>query len=337
MGRGSWHPALGHAAAILALAACFWAASAAAVEVWMPDTGEVDLNAPRDSAQARFRHAAALIAAGQPVSGVALLEALLREHPDADWSEQARYLVGLGHFAAHSYAVAFDEWEAFQKRYPQTEMRQSVYEMQSRAASGRMEQDLDGGVALFDRLVAQAPSEEFAVRCQLAKADAILEAGRYLRASDAYLELIDYHPDSPWVPYAWYKIGECNLKAAGRAGRGGEHLDEAERTFRSLVTTFPDHALAEKARKDMAEVRAKQAARYRAVAEYYLGPAARPTAALPYLRYIESELADTPEAKWAKQQIKQVLDREAVPVRGEHRTLDLPGVRAKTQEEGAAP
>jgi len=183
-------------------------------------------------------------------------------------------------------------------------------------------------------LLAQAPDAEFAARCLVAKADSALEARSYLRAADIYLSLIDYFPDSSWAPYAWFKIGECRLRAAKWIGRGEEHLRQAEAALGDFVAHFPEHSLAGKAREELAEARALRAAHYRKVAEYYLGPARRPASALPYLELIRDELADTPEAAWAEAKIREVLAAEAAPVRGHYRAMPLPGVVAAEPEGG---
>jgi len=298
---------------------------------WRIET--VGLDRPGESPEARFMHAAALIPAGQPLSGVAQLRALLSEHPDAEWAETARYLVGLGLFAAGNYSGAFEEWVAFLKRYPETPMAETVRRMLLRAAGGRTLRDLDAGAALYDRLIEQAESEEFAVRCQMAKADSMLEAGSYLRASDEYLALIDYYPESPWVTYAWYKIGVCNLMAAKWIGRGGEYLRGAEATLRDFVASFPDHVLAEQARQDLVEVRGMRAARYKSIAEYYLGPAGRPLSAMPYLGCLRDEFADTPEGEWARKKMEEVLAGEAAPLKGEFEAMSLPGVSSVREDE----
>ena len=57
------------------------AARVEALDVWTPQTGEVELEAlPRDTADARRVHALALIGAGQWAGGVAELRALILAH-----------------------------------------------------------------------------------------------------------------------------------------------------------------------------------------------------------------------------------------------------------------
>ena len=321
------------AAAMFALAALVMSGAALAVEVWTPDTGEVDLEElPRDSVEARFRHAAALITAGQAVSAAAQLEELLKQQPDAQWAERARFLIGVAHFADKKYDTAFAEWEDFHNRYPKSALARPAFEFQLQAALMRIREDMDGGQALFDRLIAKAPDKDFAVRCQKEKADAILAAGEFFRARDEYLALVDFFPDSPWVPYAWFKIAECDLRLAEWIRRGTEYLESSKKGFEDFLTTFPDHNLAAQAQDKLKEVRARQVAGYRRVAEYYMGPGMHPTAALPYLAAIRETLPDSDDARWADEKAAEIRKNEQVPLKGETIGTPLPGVAPAPQD-----
>lgn len=307
-----------------------------AIEVWMPETGEVNLDdAQRETPEARFKHAAALIGAGEPMSGVAQLRQLIAEHPDAPWVEQAGYLVAFGLLTGGRYEEAFEEWEEFLGRYPESKQKYGVREMQLKAAALRASENLHDGMGLFDHLISGAPTREFAAQCQKEKADAVMDAGDYLLARDQYVAVLDYDPDSPWAPYCWYKVAECDLRLAEWIQRGMEHLELARRAFRDFMEVFPEHKLADEARENLKRVQSEQAARYKMIAEYYLSPGGRPTAALPYLRYIKAELAETEEAKWAAEKIEQFLADPSVPVRGRYRKLNLPAVRPIKGEEPA--
>ncbi len=337
------------AAASLALMVAF-SGTAGALEVWMPDTdeadrgteeadlktGEVNLDGlPRETLQARFRHAAGLIGAGQAISGVNQLRELLAEAPGAEWAERAHWLIALGLLAEGRNKSAFEACEALLARYAQSPRVQEAYEMQFQAARQRTLENLAAGQELYDRLTARAPSLEFETRCQKQRADAILEAGRFLRARDEYMALVDYYPDSAWVPYCWYKIAECDLRMAEKHRRGTEFVDRARRSLEGFTTRYADHTLSVKAKEKLAEVREVQAARYRKIAQYYLGPAKRPASALPYLDYIVQELADTEQAAWAKAKIREVVANMPTSPKGRFRELELPGVRLKKPEEAA--
>jgi len=311
----------------LLLAALMLVGTAAGIDVWAPGTGEVDLEeVPRDSAEARFRHAAALIAAGQPVSAAAQLRELLAQHPQAKWAEQATYLLGMALFSTHQYENAFGEWEGFHGKYPESALRRVAYEFQLQTAIARTREDLENGQKLFDRLIAIAPDKEFAVRCQKEKADVTLSLGRFFMARDEYLTLVDFFPDSPWVPYAWFKVAECDLRLAMWIKRGTEYLENAQRGFEDFLVTFPDHVLAKEAQEKLDQVRTQRAKDYRRIAEYYMGPGLHPVSALPYLQLITETVPDTELAQWAEEKTKEVRQTQQAPLRGEVKDLSVPGV-----------
>ncbi len=312
--------------------------TADAIEVWMPETGEVHLDElARESPESRFKHAAALIGAGQPVSGAAELRKLVAEHPEAEWVEQARYLIAFGLFRADRFKKAFVEWENFLALYPDSELKDDVHEMQLQATRSRTKENEGDGLALYDRLISRAPSWEFAALCQKEKADAALDAEDYLLARDEYLALIDYYPDSTWAPYCWYKIAECDFKLAAWVRRGTEHWDRVRAELDDFVRIFPEHKLVKEARQKLERVQAQQAAKYREIAEYYLGPARRPTAALPYLGFLVTEFPDTGEATWAEQKLTQIHADQTVPVKGGYKKLALPGVSSARHKGTATP
>jgi len=325
---------LGRALAVATALLMAVAATAGAVEVWMPQTEEVDLDElPRDTVEARFKHAAGLIGGGQPISGVNQLRELLEEEPEAEWAEEAHYLIALGLLSEGRNEVAFKECEALLERYPDTTRRDEAYEIQLNAARQRTLENVTDGHELYDRLALRAPSEEFELRCQKEKADATFEAEAYLTARDEYLAFVDYYPDSVWVPYCWYKMAECDLEMASEHQGGTELPERAQETFEAFKEFFPEHALAEEAAEKVAEAADLQAASYREIAEYYMGPGKSPTSALPYLEYITKELSETDQADWAAAKIEEIMANEPIPLRGRFKECDLPSARLKRADD----
>ncbi|MDP6107465.1 MAG: outer membrane protein assembly factor BamD [Candidatus Brocadiia bacterium] len=316
---------------VMALAGGVWAETG----VWMPETGEVDLDAlPRGTPEERFKHAAALVGTGQGVSGVRLLEELVLEVPDAPFAEEAHYRMGWGLFVEKRYREAFDRWDAFRARYPESPLRAEASNLQLHAASLATGRSVEAGLALFGRLMAEARAREddyFVMRCWKEKADAILATGDYLRAREEYLSFIDFlmrrYPDSAWTPYCWFKIAECDLAQARWLERGTERLEEAERAFSDFVTVFPEDKHVPEARERIKQVNEQRAAKLRETAEYYLGPANRPDAALNDLEYMKESFPGTKEAEWAEEMIRTIREAWPAPGPGGFRRVELRGVR----------
>lgn len=304
------------------------------IEAWTPQTGEVNLEErPRDDAEAHFRHAAALFAAGEAKSAAQQLKGLLEQHPEAEWAEQAHYLLGLARYNRGRYRAAFRAWHPIHEKFPESDQRKKVFALQRTAAKRQTQKSLRKGLKMFDQLTEIAPDRESGALAQKDRADALLAAGEYLRASDQYLALVDYYPDSSWVPYAWYRMGKCHLELAKWIGRGTEHLEEARRRLEDFLANFPEHQFADEAEAELNEVQTLMSGKYRDIAEYYLGPGKRPTAALPYLRHIQRSVPESSNGEWAERKINEILEHREAPAQGHVRTMALPGVSQKRETE----
>ncbi len=304
-----------------------------ATEAWTPATGDVNLDErPENKPEAQFKHAAALLSAGEPRSAAKQLEALIEEHPKAKWNPHARFLLGLARFNSGYYESAFAAWDQLQTEYPENDRRKQVFQLQRKAANKIARHDLEEALSLYDKLVDIAPNANMGAQVQKAKADALFERGRYMYASDQYLALVDYYPGSTRVPYAWYRIGVCHLEMARWIGRGTDQLVQAIRRFEDFLANFPDHRLAAKARKKLKEAQNLRAEKYARIAEYYMGPAQRPSAALPYLEYMRDALPETKTGEWAEQEISEVVKTDQPP-RGRVTPMSLPGVVTTSNEK----
>jgi outer membrane protein assembly factor BamD (BamD/ComL family) len=325
--------------AVLSLAAALWLCTrtAPAIEAWAPGAGEIDLNKlPRETQDEKFHHAVGLIVAGQADSGVNELRELLAEKPDAPWAEQARYMIAFGLLKARKYEKAFEESEKFRGLYPESGLKEEAFQLQLRAAALRTREDQDAGVALFNRLVANAPSRESAVYCQKEKADAIMEAGDFMAARLEYLTLIELG-DTQWHAYGYYKIAECDFRLAQWLRLGTEHLQRARNEYEDFVRTFPEHKLAGEAKQDINRVKADVASQYRQIADYYLRIAKRPSAAVPYLHSIITEAPGTEQAAWAAERLQEVVATLPEGLKQQYKRLGFLGPEPAEPQEQPEP
>ncbi|MFO8006573.1 MAG: outer membrane protein assembly factor BamD, partial [Candidatus Brocadiia bacterium] len=199
--------------------------------------------------------------------------------------------------------------------------------LQYEAAHNVAAEDFGDGMALFDQMIEAAPSESEAADAIRRKADAALEAGRFLYAQDEYRALVSLHPRSQWVPYCWFRIADCEWRMARWLGLGMEGVREAERSFSDFTDIYPLHPYADEA-EQKAEAAREQLARMNAeVARFYVQAEERPWAAVPYLRRVVSRFPESSEAEWAAQQLRQIEGQLQAPLRGDLRSMSLPGVQ----------
>lgn len=314
-------PALWVAVWLVAGAADSWA-----IEVWMPETGEVALEEqPRDSAEARRRHALALIGAGQWAGGVAELRRLIEAEPEAEWVPEAQFAIARGLLALGRPTDAFDELEELSAQHPDLPFAAEVRSFQFTAARLEAARDVDAGVALYDRLIETATAKEEDARARKEIGDAFFEARRYLDAQDAYMAFTDFFADSEWYPYCWYRIAECEWELARWLELGLERVEVAEAQFIEFMNVYPTDASVPEARQKAAEARSARAAMHGEIARYYIEAAKKPWAAVSYLEYIRGEFPDSPEAQWAARELEKVDKQLEVPLRGRIKEFTLPG------------
>lgn len=301
-----------------------------ALDVWTPETGEVQLEKlPRQSAEARRQHAMALIGAGQWAGGVAELRELMQDEPNAEWVPEARFAIARGLLAGGQGTEAFDELENFLKQHPDSPLAARVRPLQFSAAREEAAADVQSGAELYERLMdiaADADDPDMGALAQKEMADAFFDARWYLDAEDQYLAFISFFPSSEWVPYCWYRVAECEWEMSQWLDLGLERSQAAEQSFRDFAERYPGHSRAADARQKVGEARGDQAAMTWEIARYYIDIARRPWAALSYLEHIRREFPDSPEAERAEEELAKIRGELEAPLPGDLKELDLPGV-----------
>ena len=195
------------------------------------------------------------------------------------------------------------------------------------------------GLALsfYDRLLKSADTSAGKAFVMKERADALFEAERYLDAEDSYLTVIQVIPDSEWVPYCWYRLADCRWRMADWLGLGLEWLEGAERDFVEFIASFPGDPQRGEAIEKLKQVRRKQAELNAAIARFYVEVEQRPWAAVNYLTYVRDRFKDTPEAEWAAEELERIKQARSAPLRGEQKTLEMPGVAPVRSDRRTSP
>jgi outer membrane protein assembly factor BamD (BamD/ComL family) len=305
-----------------------------AVEVWMPETGDLTLeSAPTGAAGEAYRRAVALIGAGEWDGGIGQLRKLIAANPTAEWAPKARCVLARGLIASGSCEAGFNELEALRTQYAGTPLAAQARDLQVVAATELAKDSPTAAGKLFDRLKAEAGSPEEEALLQKQKADAFLEARRYLEAEDEYLQLATNYRQSIWAPYAWFRIADCEWELARWLNLGLERLQQADKAYKDYLSVFPDGSNAAEAKQRMLEVHRREAEKYRQIAEFYIVAENRPWAAVGYLNYIVTQFADTPQAEWAKQELEQIEAAHGPPLPGQPRQFKMFGVSPVTEDK----
>ncbi|MHC4480457.1 MAG: outer membrane protein assembly factor BamD [Planctomycetota bacterium] len=322
-------PDLARFCLVLVLVAALAAAvpGSLAMEIWTPETGEVDLEEqPRDSDQARRRHALALMGAGQWAGGLAQLRALIAAEPDAEWVPGARFAIARALLAAGRPREAFDECRELGASYADAPFAGRARGLQFTAARLAAGEDPFAAEGLYDWLRDTASTQQEAARAQKAKADAFFRERLYLEAEFHYRVFIEDFPRSEWVSYCSFRIAECKWETARWLRLGLEDLGVAERDFRYFVRRYPGDPLTEEAEQKAADARRDRAALNWDIARFYIEDAGRPWAAVSYLEALAEEFPGTSEAEQAEQELARIRQESPTARMGGDRELELPGV-----------
>jgi len=334
-----WHgvKAPGWCAMAVMVAVCLHG-TASAVDVWMPETGEVALEeTPRDTVELRRQHAFALIGAGEWAGGVGELRVLMAAAPDAPWVAEARLAIARAFLTAGRYRDAFEEIGPLAESQADSALAHRARDLQFQIARATAPERLGLALKFYDRLLESAPTAEDAVYAQKERADAFFATKRFMDAEDTYMSIIRDQPRSVWTPYCWFKVADCNWQLARWLDLGLERIKDAEQLFADFLETYPADDNSAEARAKRVEAREAQAELHGKVSEYYIEVERKPWAAVNYLTYIRDQFKDTARAGWAAEQLEAIEDSGKAPLPGRFHRFDLPGVETARRNRTTVP
>ncbi len=121
--------------------------------------------------------------------------------------------------------------------------------------------DYEAAIEKLQSIVDNYPSSEYAVRAELAIADAYFQNDKYEEALSYYRDFSDLHPQHPRVAYSIWRAALCHQRRVLEANRDqsatrdalvfldrlllqhphSEHAEEAEEMWRNLQTTLAEN------------------------------------------------------------------------------------------------
>ena len=128
---------------------------------------------------------------------------------------------------------------------PAEDTAQELYEAGSDAMS---EKDYADAQQYFSKLKDRFPFSPYALKAELALADAYYLDDQYLMALDNYKEFEALHPSNENIPYVLYQIGNSNYNLFKSIDRRQENIKEGLEYFYRLQETYPDSKYAQAAK-----------------------------------------------------------------------------------------
>ena len=79
--------------------------------------------------------------------------------------------------------------------------------------------DYEGAIEKFQKIVDNYPNSDFAIRSELAIADAYFQNEKYDEALSYYRDFSDLHPQHEKVPYTLWQAAQCHERRSLAPGR----------------------------------------------------------------------------------------------------------------------
>jgi outer membrane protein assembly factor BamD len=197
------------------------------------------------------------------------LQKVVFNYPGAPFIDSAQYLLGITYFNQEEYPSAILELNKLQVSYPTSKLAddaafmvaKSDLEMSPKPELGQenTQRALDGLTNFLDDYPESDRREEageLLTEARAKLAEKTYKNGRlyyrlgHYESALLYLEKVlnDYH-DTGWVPDAQFQIAEVHYKE--------KKYDEAKEDYQKFLQDFPDHKLAQKAKKKVKKIESK--------------------------------------------------------------------------------
>lgn len=132
-----------------------------------------------------------------------------------------------------------------------------VYYKKALYASGN--HDYNGAVKNFKALIENYPSYRDTLKAELKLGDAYYLEGKFIEANGAYMDFINLHPRSKYVPFAMFFAAMSDYKREEAVGRTQEPIIKAKKILEKLISSYPDSKYSGKAFKYIGLINGKLA------------------------------------------------------------------------------
>jgi outer membrane protein assembly factor BamD len=199
-------------------------------------------------------------------NAIELFQSIVYNHPGNPVVDTAQYYLALSYFGNKDYAVAGVEFNRLTVNYPSSAyfenaifMRAVCYFESTPKHYGLDQSELVTAIKLLEDFIIDFPESRLVIDAQtyLKKANTRLaqkyyqsavvyrHIGAYIAAKKYYQIVIDDYTNTDYTPNALFEYAEMDLIIGKYA--------EAHTAFENFLTIFPDHELAEEARKKARE------------------------------------------------------------------------------------
>ena len=174
---------------------------------------------------------------------------------------------------------------------------QEVFEAGNEAMS---EKNYKQASVYFTRIKEEHPFSPYAIRAELALADAHFLDEEYWLAAESYRDFETLHPRNEAIPYVLYQLGMSLKKTYTSIDRSATEVKEAIEYFNRLQQEYPDTEYGRKAPEQIAECRKTLAQREIFIGNVFWGMENYQAAYTRFQHVVQTYPDATEEAEYAR-------------------------------------
>ncbi|TMA35565.1 MAG: outer membrane protein assembly factor BamD [Deltaproteobacteria bacterium] len=129
--------------------------------------------------------------------------------------------------------------------------------------------DYEGAIEKFQKIVDNYPNSDFAIRSELAIADAYFQNEKYDEALSYYRDFSDLHPQHEKVPYTLWQAAQCHERRSLAPGRDQAATRDALVFLDRLLLKHAHSSYAQPAEEMWRDLQTRLATNVEGIADFY--------------------------------------------------------------------
>lgn len=150
------------------------------------------------------------------------------------------------------------------------------------------ETDYLDAIDVFQEIIDNYPFSDFAIKAELAIAQAYFERKHYEEALSYYRDFLDLHPDDPKVPFTVWMSALCLYNQTHESTKDQDATHQAIAQLEEMMRRFPDAPEAEEAERLWKELRGRLALSEMQIGNFYMDREEYQSAAVRYRGILDS-------------------------------------------------
>lgn len=292
--------------------------SALAFWMWTPETGKWSnpKYAVKETPSEQLTYADQLYLERNYKDAIGEYKKLIKHYPRSREASEAQFFIGKVYQDQGKPQQAFLEYQTVIDKYPFSERSAEIIQNQYDIGVALLEDPKRGNfmdavtgndievLDIFRKVIKNAPYGELAAPSQYKIALYLSEKRMYQEARDEFEMVINDYPETQWAEAANYQIAMLDAKRSTGAQYDQQITETAIDELKEFSIKYPDAALSENAKNQVAELRAKEAESKIVVAEFYEKQKNYKAADIYYKKVLD-QYNDT---RWAAHALKRIQE-----------------------------